>query len=212
MASVLVSVEGLGYTRTSTDEALADISLTVYGGEVLALLGGPGAGQSELLDLLAGALTPTTGRVLRHGPPAGLRLIHDPALTPLQRVELRRDAAGGKAVVVATTRVATAHALSDRVVLLHEGRLRAIRPASDLAPLLGSEHYRIRLRGHLEPRAAQWFDGLRLESTATGETILAGPLADQATLHGYLARIRDLGLVLLEVLRCEPPLHSLFDH
>jgi hypothetical protein len=66
------------------------------------------------------------------------------------------------------------------------------------------EYYVIRVRGHLEPRWAEWFSGLTLTHTEAGETILAGPVADQAALHGLLVRIRDLNLTLVSVARVEP--------
>jgi hypothetical protein len=64
-----------------------------------------------------------------------------------------------------------------------------------------SAHYEITVQGILEPRWSAWFDGLQLSSDAAGRTTISGPVADQAALHGLLARIRDLGLPLLEV-RC----------
>ena len=65
--------------------------------------------------------------------------------------------------------------------------------------------YEIRLRGHLDSRWAAWFDGLSLTNSSDGTTIICGPVADQAALHGLLTKIRDLGLPLLEVRRAEPP-------
>ena len=64
-----------------------------------------------------------------------------------------------------------------------------------------SAHYEITVGGILDPRWSAWFDGLHLTSDAAGRTTISGPVADQAALHGLLARIRDLGLTLLEV-RC----------
>jgi hypothetical protein len=49
-----------------------------------------------------------------------------------------------------------------------------------------------------------WFDGLRVSSDRSGQTTIAGPVTDQAALHGLLAKIRDLGLPLLEVRRLDP--------
>jgi hypothetical protein len=46
-----------------------------------------------------------------------------------------------------------------------------------------------------------WFEGLQVASDENGQTITAGPVADQAALHGLLAKVRDLGLELLEVRR-----------
>jgi hypothetical protein len=59
--------------------------------------------------------------------------------------------------------------------------------------------YEIRLKGHLEPRWATWFDGLSLSHESDGTTTLRGPIVDQAALHGVLQRIRDLGLPLVSV-------------
>jgi hypothetical protein len=57
-------------------------------------------------------------------------------------------------------------------------------------------HYEIRVRGYLGKDAAIWFPDLTIERAANGETIMVGPVADQAVLHGILIRIRDLGLTL----------------
>ncbi|MDQ2683485.1 MAG: hypothetical protein M3Y37_08150 [Chloroflexota bacterium] len=62
-----------------------------------------------------------------------------------------------------------------------------------------TETYRIHLKGHLADRWADWFEGLAIERRADGTTALTGPITDQAALHGVLARIRDLGIVLLSV-------------
>ncbi|MFD2093131.1 hypothetical protein [Blastococcus deserti] len=68
--------------------------------------------------------------------------------------------------------------------------------------------YEIRIGGRLERRWASWFDGMTLTTAGDGTTVLAGPVADQAALHGVLARIRDLGLPLIAVTRldADPPL------
>ena len=65
-------------------------------------------------------------------------------------------------------------------------------------------HYEIRVNGVLGSGWSVWFDGLQLTSEDRGETTIAGPIADQAALHGLLAKIRDLGLELLEVRRTDP--------
>lgn len=62
-----------------------------------------------------------------------------------------------------------------------------------------AEMYRIRIKGHLDPSWANEFSGLTLSHLDDGTTLLQGPVADQAALHGILTRIRDLGLPLLEV-------------
>jgi hypothetical protein len=59
--------------------------------------------------------------------------------------------------------------------------------------------YAIRIRGHLDQRWADWFDGLSLTHDSDGTTLLAGPLADQAALHGVLNKLRDLGLPIISM-------------
>ncbi|HET7089692.1 MAG TPA: hypothetical protein VFL17_13670 [Anaerolineae bacterium] len=63
--------------------------------------------------------------------------------------------------------------------------------------------YEIRVKGHLDPRWSEWFQGLTVTRTASGETILSGSIVDQAALHGLLAKIRDLNLTLISVTRAE---------
>jgi len=67
----------------------------------------------------------------------------------------------------------------------------------------GSTDYRIKLKGRLDPKWSDWFEQMEI-STEGGQTILTGPVADQAALHGLLVRIRDLNLPLLSVERIEP--------
>src|SRR5436305_12075882 len=59
--------------------------------------------------------------------------------------------------------------------------------------------YQIRLKGHLSPQWATYFDGFTLTNGENGEALLTGVITDQAALHGVLAKIRDLGLPLLSV-------------
>ncbi len=65
--------------------------------------------------------------------------------------------------------------------------------------------YEIAVEGRLD-RAhwSRWFDGMEVTPQPDGTTTLAGPVVDQAALHGLLAKVRDLGLVLLSVQRTEP--------
>jgi hypothetical protein len=64
--------------------------------------------------------------------------------------------------------------------------------------------YEIRLKGHLADRWAGWFEGLAITLEEDGDTLLTGPVVDQAALHGLLKKVRDLGLPLLSVNRIEP--------
>ena len=63
------------------------------------------------------------------------------------------------------------------------------------------ESYEIRIKGHLNTRWADWFDGLTLRQESDGTTLLSGPIVDQAALHGLLGKVRDLGLPLIAVRR-----------
>jgi hypothetical protein len=64
-------------------------------------------------------------------------------------------------------------------------------------------HYEIRVKGVLDARWSAWFDGLQVSSNDRAETTITGRVADQAALHGLLAKVRDLGLELLEVRRTD---------
>jgi len=59
--------------------------------------------------------------------------------------------------------------------------------------------YEIRIRGHLDDCWAAWFEGLTITLQEDGDTLLTGPVVDQAALHGLLKRVRDLGMPLLSV-------------
>jgi hypothetical protein len=67
-----------------------------------------------------------------------------------------------------------------------------------------SGRYEIRLRGRLDARWAAWFDGLSLSHERDGTSVLRGPVADQAALHGLLQKVRDLGLPLIAVMQVGP--------
>ena len=64
--------------------------------------------------------------------------------------------------------------------------------------------YEIRLKGHLDDKWADWFDGLTITREDNGETVLRGWVVDQAALHGVLRNVRDLGVPLLSVMQVEP--------
>jgi hypothetical protein len=64
--------------------------------------------------------------------------------------------------------------------------------------------YQIRVRGHLSDAWAEWFNGLTIENLPNGESLLSGPVADKAALHGLLTKVRDLNLTLVAVALIEP--------
>jgi hypothetical protein len=64
--------------------------------------------------------------------------------------------------------------------------------------------YHIRLKGHLDREWVDWFGGLTITLEEDGDTLLSGPVADQAALHSLLRKVRDLGLPLLSVNGVQP--------
>ena len=68
--------------------------------------------------------------------------------------------------------------------------------------------YRIHVKGHLGTERSSWFEDMTI-TYADGTTTISGPVADQAALHGLLARIRDLGLSLIDVTRADDPASGL---
>jgi hypothetical protein len=64
--------------------------------------------------------------------------------------------------------------------------------------------YQIRLKGHLGSQWTDWFEGLTITLEEDGDTLLTGPVVDQAALHGLLKKVRDLGMPLVSVSPVEP--------
>ncbi len=64
--------------------------------------------------------------------------------------------------------------------------------------------YQIRLKGQLSSRWADWFDGLAITLVEGGDTLLTGPVVDQAALYSLLKKVRDLGMPLLAFNNIEP--------
>lgn len=69
------------------------------------------------------------------------------------------------------------------------------------------EYYEIKIKGHLDQHWSDWFAGMKLTYLEGDETLLSGPLPDQAALHGLLERIRDLNMTLISV-SCGGPFNS----
>jgi hypothetical protein len=65
--------------------------------------------------------------------------------------------------------------------------------------------YQIRIEGHLGPRWTEWFRGMTITLEDNGDTLLTGPVVDQAALHGLLRKVRDLGIPLISASRVKPP-------
>jgi len=63
--------------------------------------------------------------------------------------------------------------------------------------------YHIRVQDHLDRNWSQWFEGLTITHESNGESVMAGPVRDQAALFGVLMKVRDLGLTLISVNRVE---------
>ena len=64
--------------------------------------------------------------------------------------------------------------------------------------------YEIKVKGHLGCQWTDWFGGLTITQEDNGDTLLTGPVIDQAALHGVLRKVRDLGMPLLSVIRVKP--------
>ncbi|MBA2677707.1 MAG: SDR family oxidoreductase [Ktedonobacteraceae bacterium] len=64
--------------------------------------------------------------------------------------------------------------------------------------------YQIRIKGHLGSAWTDWFSGLTITTLDNGETLLTGPVVDQAALHGLLRKVRDVAMPLVSVIRVKP--------
>jgi hypothetical protein len=69
--------------------------------------------------------------------------------------------------------------------------------------------YTIRIKGHLDQSWSAWFDGMTITNKANGDTVISGPVTDQAALHSLLVKVHNLNLTLISVLRVETNATSL---
>jgi len=79
--------------------------------------------------------------------------------------------------------------------------------SNELEPKTNSDQpvvYQIRIKGHLGHQWTDWFEGLTITLEEDGNTLLTGPVIDQAALHGLLKKVRDLGMPLVSVSPLEP--------
>lgn len=120
--------------------------------------------------------------------------------------------AQGKTVLLTTDQLDVASAICDRVLLMRQGHLVADLAAADLRTLLRTDVYQIRVKGRLGSQWSEWFDGLAVLPDGDDETILRGPIVDQAALHGLIGKVRELGLPLLAVSREQASLDDVLAH
>ncbi len=64
--------------------------------------------------------------------------------------------------------------------------------------------YEIRVKGHLGCQWTDWFGGLTITLEENGDTLMTGPVVDQAALHRLLRKVRNLGMPLISVIRVKP--------
>ena len=84
--------------------------------------------------------------------------------------------------------------------------------SNNLEPENDSEQltiYQIRVKSHLGPDWTDWFEGLTITLEEGGDTLLTGPVVDQAALHGLLKKVRDLGVPLVSL---NPVQHNTTHH
>lgn len=78
----------------------------------------------------------------------------------------------------------------------------SVEPKQDSVPIQPMV-FRIRIKGHWNDLWTDWFEGMTISLEENGDTLLTGPVVDQATLYGLLRRVRDVGMPLVSVNRVE---------
>ena len=117
-------------------------------------------------------------------------------------------AESGKTVVLTTHQIDMAQELCQRVAIMSGGRIVSDGPVDELLGRFESDSYQVRLDGRLDGQEHAFGDLTITE--VDGETVLSGPIADQAELHRVLDRVRELGLPLVSVGRIVPDLEEVF--
>lgn len=115
----------------------------------------------------------------------------------------------GKTILLTTHQLTMAQEVSDRVAIIHQGRLVADLPVRDLLQRFRQALYEIRVGSPLDPAAGAWLDGLTVTS-ADGESRIRGPIPDQARLYDLLERLRAQHLPLIAITPVEPNLEDVF--
>lgn len=115
----------------------------------------------------------------------------------------------GKTVVLTTHQLDMAQELCDRVAIIRDGRIIADQPLSELLQYFQQDYYQVRVEGEVAPESS-WLNGLTLAAGDNGNTVISGPIADQATLYRLLTRLRDAECKLLSINRSEPDLEEVF--
>ena len=118
----------------------------------------------------------------------------------------------GKTIVLTTHQLTLAQELSDRVAIIHHGRILTDLPVRELLARYRQDIYEIRLGGALDPSApslAPWLEGFSVTS-ADGESRLRGPIPDQERLYELLTQLRAQQLPLIAVEPVEPSLEDVF--
>ena len=64
--------------------------------------------------------------------------------------------------------------------------------------------FEIRVKGYLDGRWSEWFDGLKITNSENGVAVLSGEIVDQSALHGVLNKVRNLNLALISVTSVDP--------
>lgn len=115
----------------------------------------------------------------------------------------------GKTVLLTTHQLDMAQELCDTVGIMRQGKLITHGPLTELLHLFQRDYYQVRFQGSIPPHLAGQWPALNV-TQENGETLLTGPITDQAQLYIYIQQMQTLGLPLLSVNRVEPGLEDVF--